>query len=123
MTSATSRRAMNNSNLGPSAALMPEPPGPPARYTMGEPGFGLVDGKRTKCKVNVAPSGSACCCGTSNLPRSASTTVPSSALTSYGAILMPEIAGDISEERRVGEGWVVTCNTGCAACQYQEKIQ
>ena len=39
------------------AVRMPDPPGPPARYTMGDPGLGEVLLNRTNCNVIIRESG------------------------------------------------------------------
>ena len=65
---------MNQSKRAPAAASVPDPPGPPARYTIGGPGRGEVERKRTRWRVIVRPSsGFAWLAGTVRYASSAAT--------------------------------------------------
>src|SRR5829696_8160182 len=63
---------MNSGKREPLAVPMPDPPGPPARYTIGGPGFLAVLLKRTKASSIKLLSGSERFSGTNKVPNSAS---------------------------------------------------
>ena len=48
ISSATSLSLLNMGNLDPLAVVIPDAPGPPAKYTIGVAGFGFVLFSRTK---------------------------------------------------------------------------
>src|SRR5215217_3627421 len=78
---------MNYGNREPFAVKMPEPPGPPARYTIGGPGFFAVLLKRTKASSMRLLSGLERFSGTRSVPNSASTFSFLSFSNVYGLIL------------------------------------